>query len=59
MYKLILQNEDGLQLEFNNLGGSYNITNITGLSPAKATINTNQAALIDGAIFNSAKVQTM
>lgn len=57
MYKLILQNEDELQLEFNTLGGSYNITNITGLSPAKATINTNQAALIDGAIFNSSKVQ--
>ena len=57
MYKLILQNEDTLQLEFNNLGGAYNITNITGLSPAKATINTNQAALIDGAIYNSSKVQ--
>lgn len=57
MYKLTLINEDSLQLEFNNLGGAYNITNITGLSPAKATINTNQAALIDGAIFNSSKVQ--
>lgn len=57
MYTLILQNEDDLQLEFNNIGGSYNITNITGLSPAKATINTNQAALIDGAIYNSSKVQ--
>ena len=57
MYKLTLQNEDELQLEFNGLSGDYLITNITGLSPAKATINTNQAALLDGAIFNSSKVQ--
>lgn len=57
MYKLILQNEDSLQLEFNSMGGDYQITNIAGLSPAKATINTNQAALIDGGIFNSSKVQ--
>lgn len=57
MYKLILENEDSLQLTFNGLNGDYLITNITGLSPAKATINTNQAALLDGAIFNSSKVQ--
>lgn len=56
MYSLILENSDGLQLEFNNIGANYNITNIQGLSPAKATINTNQAALIDGGTFNSAKV---
>lgn len=57
MYKLILENEDSLQLTFNGLNGDYLITNITGLSPAKATINTNQAALLDGAIYNSSKVQ--
>ena len=56
MYSLIIENKDGLQLEFNSIGANYNITNVQGLSPAKATINTNTAALIDGATFNSAKV---
>ena len=56
MYNLILENKDGLQLEFNNIGAAYNITNAQGLSPAKTTINTNTAALIDGGTFNSAKV---
>lgn len=56
MYSLIIENKDGLQLEFNSIGANYNITNAQGLSPAKATINTNTAALIDGATFNSAKV---
>ena len=56
MYSLILQNKDGLQLEFNSIGAAYNITNAKGLSPAKTTVNTNTAALIDGGTFNSAKV---
>lgn len=56
MYSLIIENKDGLQLEFNNIGAAYNITNAQGLSPAKNTINTNTAALIDGGTFNSAKV---
>ncbi len=56
MYKLTIQNEDLLQLDFNGLSGDYLITNIQGLSPAKATMNTNEAALIDGALFNSSKV---
>ena len=56
MYSLTIENKDGLQLEFNGIGAAYNITNAQGLSPAKTTINTNTAALIDGATFNSAKV---
>lgn len=57
MYKLTIQNSDLLELNFNELsGGAYNITNIQGLSPAEATINTSQAALLDGAFFNSSKV---
>ena len=56
MYSLTIENKDGLQLEFNSIGAAYNITNAQGLSPAKNTINTNAAALIDGATFNSAKV---
>lgn len=56
MYSLIIENKDGLQLEFNSIGAAYNITNAQGLSPAKTTINTNTAALLDGGTFNSAKV---
>ncbi len=56
MYTLIIENKDGLQLEFNKIGAAYNITNAQGLSPSKNTINTNTAALIDGGTFNSAKV---
>lgn len=56
MYTLTIENKDGLQLEFNSIGAAYNITNAQGLSPAKNTINTNTAALIDGGTFNSAKV---
>lgn len=58
MYKLILENPiSGGQIEFNKLGGPLTITEILGLNPPTATINTNEAALIDGAIYNSAKVQ--
>lgn len=56
MYKLRLQNAEGKELEFNKLGGPYTITEISGLSPAKATINTSASALLDGAKFNSSKV---
>ena len=56
MYKLTLQNENGKQLVFNQLGGPFTITEITGLSPANATINTSQAGLLDGEKFNSSKV---
>lgn len=56
MYNLTLENENNNQLVFNQIGGSYTITDISGLSPADATINTNATALLDGAIFNSSKV---
>lgn len=56
MYTLTITNKDNRKLVFNGLDAAYNITKIQGLSPAKATINTSQAALIDGGIFNSAKL---
>lgn len=56
MYKLTLQNQDSKQLVFNQIGGPFTITQIEGLSPADATINTSQAALLDGEKFNSSKV---
>ena len=56
MYNLTLENEDNKQLVFNQVGGPYTITDISGLSPADATINTNTTALLDGGTFNSSKV---
>lgn len=57
MYKLYIVDENNNTLQFNGLNPAYKITNITGLSPAKATINTNAAAFMDGATFNSSKVE--
>lgn len=56
MYKITLEDENQNRLEFNGLSPAYKITNISGLSPAKANINTNAAAFMDGATFNSSKV---
>ena len=56
MYKLTLKNKSGNTLEFNNIGGAFTIVEINGLNPADATINTSNMALIDGAKFNSSKV---
>ena len=56
MYKLTLQNEAGNSLVFNQLGGAFTITEIDGLNPPDATINTSQIAMLDGEKFNSAKV---
>lgn len=56
MYELVLQNKNGNRLTFNQLGGPFTIVSIEGLSPADATINTSDSALIDGSIYNSSKV---
>lgn len=56
MYKFTLENEKGEQLNFNQIGGAFTIEDINGLSPASATINTSAGAYIDGALYNSSKV---
>ncbi len=55
MFELIIENEAGDQLNFSQ-NGAFTITDIQGLNPPSATINTSQLALIDGAKFNSAKM---
>lgn len=55
MYELILENAAGDQLTFNQ-NSPFTITEIEGLNPPAATINTSQIALIDGAKFNSSKL---
>lgn len=57
MYNLTIENEYGNSLTFNQVGGAYTITEIEGLSPAEADIQTSTQALIDGEKFNSAKIQ--
>lgn len=56
MFDLILENKAGDQLHF-GMGTPFTISEIKGLNPPSATINTNEIALMDGAMYNSAKVQ--
>ena len=56
MFNLTLENKNGDQLTFGQ-NSPFTITDIQGLNPPEATINTNEVALIDGARFNSAKLQ--
>lgn len=56
MFSLILENEDGNQLTFDQ-GSPFTISEIQGLNPPEATINTSQIAMFDGGKFNSAKLQ--
>lgn len=55
MYELILENAAGDQLTFDQ-NSPFTVSEIKGLNPPSATINTSQIALVDGAKFNSSKV---
>ncbi len=55
MFSLILENESGDQLTFGH-GSPFTVTEIQGLNPPDATINTTQIAMIDGGKFNSSKL---
>lgn len=55
MFELILENKAGLKLEF-GFGSPYTITEVQGLNPPSATINTSQLSLMDGAKYNSSKM---
>ena len=56
MFELILENASGDQLTF-GMNSPFTISLIEGLNPPVATINTSQTALVDGAKFNSAKLE--
>jgi hypothetical protein len=58
MFKMILENESGKQITIGagTDGTDYPIKEFSGLNPPKATINTSTTALIDGGIYNSAKL---
>jgi hypothetical protein len=55
MFELILENANGDQLSFAQ-NSPFTISEIQGLNPPDATINMSELALIDGAKFNSAKL---
>lgn len=55
MFNVVLENKKGEQLTFSQ-NSPFTITEIQGLNPPEATINTSEVALIDGAKYNSAKV---
>lgn len=56
MFELILENKDGDRLIFDQQS-PFTVTEIQGLNPAPALVNTNEVALLDGARYNSAKLQ--
>ena len=55
MFELILENAAGDQLTF-GMNSPFTVTDIQGLNPPPSSINTSQLALIDGAKFNSSKM---
>lgn len=60
MYSLTFTNERGKEFTLSpaiDMTTPYAIVDIDGINPPKATINTSQLALIDGAQFNSAKLE--
>ena len=58
MYQLSVQTADGELLTMTGKEPIYQVTNIVGLNPPKAQINTTAIAGMDGAIFNSSKLNT-
>ena len=52
MFTLIVQNKYGERLELTH-NNSYTISNIDGIDPPEATINTTRNANYDGAVYNS------
>lgn len=52
MFTLIVQNQFGEQLELTH-NPAYSITNIDGIDPPEATINTTRNANYDGSVYNS------
>ena len=55
MYELILENKQGARLTF-GMGSPFSIIEIQGLAPPSAIINTSGMALVDGAKYNSSKL---
>lgn len=55
MFEIILENKAGDQINFAQ-NNAFTVVDILGLNPPPATINYSDVALMDGAKFNSSKV---
>lgn len=55
MFSLILENKNGDQLTF-GMNSPFTVSDISGLNPPDATINTSEVSLLDGAKYNSGKI---
>lgn len=55
MFEIILENANGDKLNFAQ-NSAFTVTDIQGLNPPSATINTSEVALLDGAKYNSSKL---
>lgn len=58
MYTAKIENSNGEVLTLSGNEPVYQIIDITGLNPPKAQINTSTIVGLDGAVFNSSKLET-
>lgn len=58
MYTAKIRNSRGMLLTLTGQEAIYQVTNIDGLDPPKAQLNTSTIAGLDGAVFNSSKLGT-
>ena len=57
MFTLEIENTKGARLELTDNENNFQVTNITGLNPPNANINTSNYANSDGSSFNSSKIE--
>ena len=58
MFEARIENTKGSILTLTNNESKFQLISITGLNPPKAQINVSTIAGLDGAKFNSAKLET-
>ena len=58
MYTAKIENANGEIMTLTGNEAAYQITNITGLDPPAAQVNSSTAVGLDGALFNSSKLNT-
>lgn len=56
MFRLEVENENGAKLKLTQNESKYQVIEIDGLNPPKATINTSKLATINGVKFKSSKI---
>lgn len=57
MYNVSIENPQGEILDLMNTAG-YTVTKVTGMEPPNADINVSDNAMLDGGVFNSARLTT-